>query len=98
MRTFGGMKKRNEQFVASGGNLRDAQKYANQIHPPLIVGDDSAMVLDDFPLPELHLLIGGVNVKLNLLIKIYGRERVEAWLRHIGAVRHVTFFSFFNCH
>ena len=92
LRTYGGMKKRYEQFIASGGNLRDAQKYANQIHAPLIDGDDSAKILDDFPLPELHMLIGGVNVKLNLLIKIYGRERVEEWLRQIGVIRHVPFF------
>ena len=68
--------------------MKDASKYANSIHTPLLEEADSTRVIDRFPPPELHMLIGGVNAKVNLLIKMYGRETVETWLHEIGVMRH----------
>ena len=66
----------------------DASKYANCINPSLIVEDGSKRVINVFLPPELHLLMGAVNVKLKLLIDIFGLEFVEAWLKQHGIIRH----------
>ena len=40
------------------------------------------------PPPELHTFMGGTNNPVDLLIKKYGRERVEGWLQQVGVIRH----------
>ena len=88
MRTFGGIRKRHKQFLLSGGKLRDASKYANAINEPIISEDDDKRVIAVIPPGELHLLIGAVDVHMNLLIRMYGLEYVESLVRSFGAIRH----------
>ena len=92
-RTFGNMRKRYEQFMASGGELKNASKYANVIHLPLLKEEDSTFVISVMPPPELHLLMGGVNAVLNLLIKQYDREYIENMLRPFGIMRYKINYS-----
>ena len=86
MRTFGGLRKRHRQFIESGGNLKDAQKFANCIHEPILDEADETLVIYVIPPPELHLLIGAVDV--HILIRIYGLKFVERLGRSVGASRH----------
>ena len=89
MRTFGIIRKRHRQFLESGGKLKDAQKFANCINEPLLDEDDDTLVISIIPPGELHLLIGVVDVHMNILIKMYGLEFVEALGRtKCGAMRH----------
>ena len=88
MRTFGGIRKRHEQFLRSGGNLKDASKYANCINKCIIEEDNETRVISVVPPEELHLLMGGVNVHMDLLIEIYGLEFVETWTRSVNVLRH----------
>ena len=74
--------------MAAGGDLKKANKFANCIARCLLEGDDITKVIDLLPPAELHLLIGAVNVMLNLLIKIFGLERVQGWLKSVGVIRH----------
>ena len=80
MRTYGNICKRYRQFLESGGKLKDAQKFANCINELLIDEDDKTLVISIIPPGELHLLIGAVDVHMNILIKMYGLEFVEALL------------------
>ena len=88
IRTFGDLRKRHEQFLKAGGKLRDASKYANCINRCLLNEDDETRVIDVVPPEELHLLMGGVHVHLNLLIEIFGLQFVEKWTSRVGVIRH----------
>ena len=88
MRTLGEIRKRHQQFLLSGGKLKDASKYANCINECIIEGEDKTRVISIIPPEELHLLMGGVNVHMNLLIQIFGLEHIEAWSKGVNAIRH----------
>ena len=88
MRSFGNMKKHHQQFIASGGNLRNASKYANCIHESLIIEADDTLVISVIPPPELHLMMGGVNAHMDLVIKMFGLKFVEEWAKKFGIIRH----------
>ena len=88
MRTIGSLRERYRQFMAAGGNLKNASKFANCIAKCLLEGDDLQKIIELLPPAELHLLIGAVNALLNLLIKMYGLGQVEGWLKAIGVIRH----------
>ena len=88
MRSFGNMKIRLQQFRASGGNLRNASKFANVIEESLIIEDDNVLVISVIPPPELHMMMGGVGVHMNLLIKMFNLDFVEKWTKSHGIIRH----------
>ena len=77
MRTFGSLRRRHAQFLESGGNLRNANKFANCINPCLLKEDDHKKVISVIPPSELHLMMGATNVRVNLIIKMYGLTFVE---------------------
>jgi hypothetical protein len=60
--------------VESGGNLKNAAAHANVINPSLVQEADDMLVMDQFPPPELHLLIGVVNRLMDVLIHILGLD------------------------
>ena len=67
IRTFSHLKSCHDSFIEAGGKKENAQKFANCIHPPLLSVQGDPEVLDVVPPPELHLLMGAVNSKLELL-------------------------------
>ena len=88
MRTFGGLKKRHEQFLESGGDLKNAQKFANVINRCLLKEADLTRVISRCPIPELHIMMGNVNVHMDLLIQIFGLPFMESWTKKMGIIRH----------
>ena len=74
MRSFGLLKQRYHAFVANGAKLKSAKNYANVINPSLFKYDDSDLVLFKVPPPPLHLLIGGVDVIMSLIIQLKGNN------------------------
>ena len=85
---FGNMRRQYIQFMASGGDLKNASKYANVIHLPLLKKEDSTSVISVMPPPELHLLMGGVNaVRKLLILKENDQEYVENMLNSLGIMR-----------
>ena len=87
-RMFGNMRNRYEQFMASGEDLKNASKYANVIHLPLLKEEDSASIISTMPSPELHILMGGVNaVRKLLILKENDQEYVENMLHSLGIMR-----------
>ena len=45
-------------------------------------------MIDKWPLPELHILMGIVLVHMNLLIQVFGLDYVEAWTKSMKIIRH----------
>ena len=84
--TIGMLKEHNRQFVANNGSrLKDTQLYDNVIHAPLLSGPDYLLVLDQFPPPQLHLLLRSVNhIMENLQLnsqKLYGTDFVMDFVK-----------------
>ena len=63
--------------LRQGVKRKNAQKFANCIHPPLLSVQGDPEVLDVIPPPELHLLMGAVNIKLELLRMILETIGIE---------------------
>ena len=55
LRSFGILKKRYAEFFANGSDLNFAKNFANVIHSPLIIMNNSMLILDVIPSMELHL-------------------------------------------
>jgi hypothetical protein len=76
-----------DRFIAAGGKLKEANKFSNVIHPSLIKVDAEKLVLDQFPPPELHLLIGVVNRLMDIVIIQVGLEWVENFTKSVHIIR-----------
>ena len=67
LRTFGRLVECNEQYTKAGSKERDMKKFFNVVNPPLINAEEDQVVGDVVPPPELHLLMGATNHKLELI-------------------------------
>ena len=74
MRTFGLLKQRYNAFVDAGSALKKAQLFANVIHPALLHYPDHELVLYAIPPPPLHMMIGGADAILSVIVKIKGEK------------------------
>ena len=79
-RTFGSLKRRLFAFDANGSKLKDAQHFANVIHPCLLHFNDERLIIDVIPPPPLHLLIGGTNAIMSVIIQLKGTTALLASL------------------
>ena len=79
-RTIASLNKLFWDFFEAKTDKSEAKHYGNVIHPPIISDnlDDSTLVIEVFPPPELHLLIGPVNTLYDGLEKVWPRS--EEWL------------------
>ena len=66
--------------------MKDASKYANAIHEPIIDGEDAVPTLHVIPPAELHVFMGAVMAPVKLIIAIYGREYLEKWMKPHGVI------------
>ena len=58
LRSLGRLRKLAEEFRKNSGDKKDAKDYMNVINAPLFEGDDSTLIIDILPIPELHIHIG----------------------------------------
>ena len=75
LRTFGNCNKNYERFKESGEVLSKAKDFKNCIHPVLIDGKESELIIDKMILPELHLFEGAVNHIVENLEKKWSAEK-----------------------
>ena len=68
-------------YFEAHADRKEAKKYGNVIHPPIISDnlDDNTPVITILPPPELHLLIGPVNTLYDGLEKVWPQS--EEWLK-----------------
>ena len=68
------------------------QNYFNCINPPLLNVTEDQLILAIVPPPELHLLMGGVNVKLEIIRLVLEQKGLEDvfwdWCSKCGITRH----------
>ena len=67
------------------------KKFFNVVNPPLINGEEDQVVGDVVPPPELHLLMGATNYKLELIRKYLSTKKLEdklwEWCNSKGVTR-----------
>lgn len=74
LRTIGKVKELVQDFKNSGEQLKKSGDFMNCIHDPLIIAEDSALILDIIPPPELHLMLGAVNKMFDELNAAWGDD------------------------
>ena len=85
-RTFGSLQTDYNNLVVNGSKIKDAKKYYNVVHEPMLKpnGDDislNQLILHKIPPPELHLFEGNVNHIINALSKKLEDLKEQAWVQ-----------------
>ena len=70
LRTFGHLNEKYNQYQATGAKPKKMKEFSNVIQPCLTVADPEKLVMNEHPLPELHLLMGVVNHLIELFINV----------------------------
>ena len=61
IRTLGTIRELYWKFQSSGKDISKGKEYGNCVHAPIFKESDDTKVIDMYPPPELHLLLGAVN-------------------------------------
>lgn len=81
LRTLGDLRRLASKFDEEGRPLSRAKEFYNVVHHPLFDGPDDTFLLDIYPPPSLHILLGVVNMILEKLKRIWGDMNVKNWLK-----------------
>ena len=91
LRTFGSIIEHNQDYVAAGCPTARMKQYKNCINLPLLDVSEDQLVLAVIPPPELHLLMGSTNVKLEVirsyLEKLGLEQQLWEWCSQHGVTR-----------
>ena len=71
LRTFGTIGQLFWDWYDAGGDKSVAKRYGNVVHLPVMTCDPDTRIIDVFPPPELHLLIGPVTLLYKGLQKVW---------------------------
>ena len=58
--------KKPQKFVEDGSDAKKQQLYDNVTNPPLITSSVEKLVIESLSVPELHLLLGRINLIRNI--------------------------------
>lgn len=92
-RTFGDIRESKANWEKKGKKLKDAAVYNNCIQDPVFTDiPDIAKIIELFPPPELHLMLGGVYKLYQEFVAI-DPENVQKWLKkcHVTPDHNGTF-------
>ena len=67
MRTFSRLLECNKRYRDRGSKVKDMQNFFNVVNLPLLKMEQDQEVLEAVPPPELHMLMGAVNHKAELI-------------------------------
>ena len=84
-RTFDSLRETFWSFYHSGGNSATVKQFGNSLHLPILRYSDDVKVLEKFPPPELHLLIGVVTKLFKKLLKQW--NGADRWLSEVHVDR-----------
>lgn len=70
-RTLGNIIDNFWSWNADGRNKKKAKNHGNCVHMPIVKGHENKKIIDIFPPPELHLLLGPVNHIFNNMTKVW---------------------------
>ena len=79
-------------FTSSGSDKRRMKEFANVVNVPLLKLENDDLMEAMIPPPELHLMMGAVNHKLNLLSRLITKMELDeellwAWCNSMGITR-----------
>lgn len=95
LRTFGSIRKNYEGWCESGKHQEDAKYFKNCVNNPIISELDETLVLDKFPPPELHLLLGVVNKVFECLERMFPEISLE-WAKFCNVQKELMHGGTFN--
>ena len=91
LRIFGSIIQHCQDYVDAGSPVSRMQNFKNCINMPLLDFNKDSLVEEEVPPPELHLMMGGCNVKLEVIREVCAREGVEeqlwTWCSRNGVTR-----------
>lgn len=83
-RTFGSIRENNEHWVAAGSDLKQAAQFKNCVAKPILQEiPNCAPVIEIYPPPELHLMLGAFNHIYKKIIQV-DQENVLRWTKKCG--------------
>ena len=74
LRTFGSIIQHHQNYVAAGCPIDKMQLYKNCVNLPMLDVDEDCFVEEEVPPPELHLLMGATNLKLEVIRQVCVRK------------------------
>ena len=77
LHTFSSLIQINQAYIAAGSKPATMQKYKNCVNPPLLHMPEDQLVQEAVPPPELHLMMGAVNKKLELIREFVAKQVLE---------------------
>ena len=80
LRTFGNISELFWSWYDAGGDKSMAKHFGNVVHLPIMTCEPQTRILDVFPPPELHLLIGPVTLLYKGLQRIW-KDGSEEWAK-----------------
>lgn len=93
-RTLGDIRQSYLNWTKARQKQKDSKNFKNCTNDTIFEFSDS--MLNVFPPPELHLLLGIVNLFYETLEKVCGAEISEGWARSCNVQRDVLFGGSFN--
>ena len=88
LRTFGSNIRNYEEWIRKGGHKKKAKKHFNCTQLPLIQCNDTDLVMDKLPPPELHIFTGIFNHMYDeMLANDELHDYVEKWAKKVGVTR-----------
>ena len=90
LRTFSSLIQNSQAYIAAGSKPASMKKYKNCVNLPLLNLPEDQFVLDAVPPPELHLIMGAVNQKLELICEFLATLGLEDHLWEWCSKHRVT--------
>ncbi|XP_055542772.1 uncharacterized protein LOC129728360 [Wyeomyia smithii] len=90
LRTIRSIRRNADLWTRNGGIRKNAKKFLNCAHDPLLEGEEEDTILCKCPPPVLHIFLGIINRIFNAVAKDYQMES-EAWASAANATRHSQF-------
>ena len=94
-RTFGHIKRTNQDWIANGGKHIELKNFFNCVHEPLLHEDDDTKVIEAVPLPQLHLLLGVVNMLYKKLSSVW-ENGADKWTTELNVTQNAMHGGEFN--
>jgi hypothetical protein len=85
LRALGTIRHFHKKWLQSGKKKVELLKFFNCVQRPLFRDDDSLLVFDKAPPPELHLMLGIVNHMYTAVVAEW--PEIEQWPKNLGINR-----------
>ena len=85
MRTFGNLKDDHQAYVEDGERPSRMKHFNNVIKTSILKENDDTLVIENIPIPELHLYLNHVT---NIATKLISNLQIKKWFEDKGIYFH----------